>query len=150
MLGLCPYGVSGMIGCMKKNVFLKFLVAELFTIVAVVATFRLVEERLIAGAIAGSIFSLLGIAIVIRGIRDRGFRSGFTFYAGCAHLFLSSLPLMITRFLNRAVGFEQVNVLGLPGPVFHKVSTAIFLLLIAATVIDAFRDWRNRRVAQAT
>lgn len=137
-----------MIDCMKKNVYFAFLIAELLTILAVVATFRLIDERLIAGAVAGSIFSILGIVIVVRGIRDRSFRSGFTFYAGCAHLFLSSLPLMITRFLNRAVGFEQVNVLGLPGPVFHKVSTGIFLVLIAATVIDAVRDWRKRRAAE--
>lgn len=128
---------------MSKSLFAKLLVAELLVIGLVVLVFRVFHERLVAGAVAGSIFVSLGSWILWVGLRSRSFRSTFTFWAGCAHLFLSALPLMVTRFLNQSASFTDVRVLGLPGPVFHQLSTGIYFVLLLATIVDQVRFWRR-------
>ncbi|MES2964926.1 MAG: hypothetical protein V4760_13630 [Bdellovibrionota bacterium] len=123
--------------------FRNYFIGELIVIGAVVLVFKLVSERLVAGAVAGTFFVALGIWIASSGWSDRGFRRTPTFIVALVHLFASALPLMITRFMNSASVFDDVRVLGLPGPVFHRVSTAVYLLLMAATVFDWVRSARS-------
>ncbi|HVK60275.1 MAG TPA: hypothetical protein VM432_01945, partial [Bdellovibrionales bacterium] len=69
-------------------------------------------------------------------------RKSPTFYASLAHLFLTSLPLTITRFANYSLDFGDVRILGLPGPVFHGLSSAVYLVLILSTIFDLVRSYR--------
>ncbi len=132
-----------------KRYFALLLFLELIVIGLVTAVFKLVADRLTAGAIAGTVFVLLGFYIVRGGWKDRTKRTA-SFWMGCVHLFASSLPLMITRLLNRTGGFEDVNVMGLPGPVFHRVSTTIYLALIIATIWDLVRASKAQSLKDAT
>lgn len=125
------------------------LVVEILVIGIVTAIFMSVPDRMTAGAIAGTVFVLLGFYIVRGGWKEREKRTA-SYYAGCLHLFVGSLPLMITRFLNSAAGFEQVNVLGLPGPIFHRVSTTIYTILLVATVWDFLRASKAQNLKDAT
>lgn len=115
------------------------LAAELAVICLVLLIFRFIEPRILAGAIAGSVFVVLGLYIFVSGIRRAEARKSLSFIVGSIHLFVVALPLMITRLLNSSLVFEDVRVLGLPGPVFHQVSSYIYLALIIATLIDIFR-----------
>jgi hypothetical protein len=124
------------------------LAVEFLVVAAAPVIFTTIESRLLAGMLAGSIFVALGVFIVMIGLQNRAFRKGPTFWAGCLHLFGSALPLLITRLINYSSGFEDVRVLGLPGPVFHKVSTGVFAILMLATVIDLVRS--KKRMSSAT
>lgn len=104
--------------------------------------FKTISDRFVAGMVAGAIFVALGVFLVVLGLQSKGFRRTASFWAGCLHLFASALPLLITRIVNYSRGFEDVLVLGLPGPVFHRVSTTIFTILLVATSIDLVRAWR--------
>ena len=106
--------------------------------------FKTIESRLVAGMVAGSIFVAIGIFIFMIGVQNREFRRTPTFWTGCIHLFGSALPLLMTRLANFSRGFEDLQVLGLPGPVFHQVSTVIFALLMLATTFDLIRAWRQK------
>ena len=119
------------------------LVIELMVVAAAPVIFTTVESRLLAGMMAGAIFVALGVFIVTIGVQNRAFRRTPTFWAGCLHLFGSALPLLITRLVNISSGFEDVHVLGLPGPLFHRVSTAVFAVLMLATAFDLIRSWRT-------
>ncbi|RYZ76369.1 MAG: hypothetical protein EOP05_05215 [Proteobacteria bacterium] len=125
------------------------LILELLVIGIVTTIFKFIPDRMTAGAIAGTIFVLLGVYIVRGGWKEREKRTA-SYYAGCLHLFLSSLPLMITRLLNQSAGFEQVNVLGLPGPIFHRVSTTIYMILLIATIWDFVRASKAQNLKDAT
>lgn len=131
---------------MKFFAWLLFL--ELVVVAIVPIIFVNIESRLVAGMIAGTIFIALGLFVFVKGLRERAFRKTFSFAAGCLHLFLSAFPLFITRLMNYSKGFEDVRVMGLPGPVFHQVSTAIFSLLLLATVIDLVLTWRRLRAGR--
>ncbi len=140
------YSARGWQTATMTRIFRNYLLGEILVIIAVPSIFRGIESRLIAGAVAGTIFVALGVWIVMRGLRDSSFRWTPTFIMGAIHLFGSALPLMITRLMNAAAGFEDVLVLGLPGPVFHQVSTGIFSLLMIATGVDCIRSYlRDRR-----
>lgn len=128
-----------------KRLFLRCLIFEVLVVMAVVAVFRLIEVRLMAGAVAGLIFLALGLYIFVMGFKEPQFRRSKTFAAGCAHLFLSAIPLFLTRFLNYGLEFENVNILGLPGPLFHRVSTGIYIVLLVATLFDLVMALRSER-----
>jgi hypothetical protein len=131
---------------MKK--FLMYLfVAELAVVFAVGAVFRFVEPRLTAAFIAGSMFVLLGITIVTYGLMNRKFIKTPTFALGCIHLFGIALPLLVTRMIYSDRGFADVNVWGMPGPVFHKLSTWIYMGLMLATVFDLYRERGNKKAS---
>jgi hypothetical protein len=112
------------------------LVAEIVVIVVVIGLFQIIPNRLIAGVIAGSIFIGLGFYVVYPGIRDSVFRRTLSFWAAWAHLLLSAFPLFLTRLFHAGSSFEDVRVMGLPGPVFHKVSTTIYMIMLIATLAD--------------
>jgi uncharacterized YccA/Bax inhibitor family protein len=130
-----------------QRIYRNFFFVEIAVIIAVTAVFKAIPERIVAGAVAGTMFVLLGLVIVGWGLKLPAVRRTPTFFAGLIHLFGSALPLMVTRFLNSAAVFEDVRVLGLPGPVFHQVSTFIYLGLMAATVFDWVRAHRAARAA---
>lgn len=125
--------------------FRNLFVGEILVILLVVATFRSIEERIVAGAVAGTLFVVLGVWICGRALRSPRYRRTPTFVVGLIHLFGSALPLMVTRFANSAALFEDVRVLGLPGPVFHRVSSFIYLALLLATLVDWIRFARAER-----
>lgn len=139
---------SGIVRLMSNfRFFQKTLIFELTVIAAVATIFRLITERLIAGALAGTLFVALGLWIVISGVRSKTLRRSATFIMGCVHLFAIALPMVITRFMNAALAFADVRILGLPGPVFHQLSTGVYALMIVATVGDAI-FWRRREITR--
>ena len=132
---------------MKK--FMILLVVEVLVVVVAMSSFRFISERLLAAAVAGTVFVCLGLAIFIMGIRDAKFRKTFTFTIGCVHLFAVALPMMIVRFLNTTSAFSQVDIWGLPGPVFHKLSTYVYFALMLGAIADGVLARRRNRLQAA-
>jgi hypothetical protein len=130
---------------MRGNAFFRLLCAEILTIALVISLFKIIDDRLKAGMIAGAFFVALGAWIFIKGLRQKDFRRTATFWGGCAHLFLSALPLLITRTIHSQDAFADVTIMGMSGPVFHQFSTAIYFLMMLATAFDVFRT--SRKVA---
>lgn len=134
---------------MNKNELVLFLGLELLAIVVAGLSFSLIESRLIAGAVAGSYFVTFGLYMVLRTARYSGKWRLFYWYPLVIHVFVISIPMVITRFMNSDRAFEEVKIWGLEGPVFHRLSTFVFSLLIIGTLIDIFRAWRAGRPAHA-
>jgi hypothetical protein len=121
---------------MSKRLAILFLV-EVIVVVAVMFIFKMIENRVHAGLVAGSVFIALGLLIVGNGLRSFEFRKTGTFYLGAIHLGLIALPMFLTRLLNLQTGFSELTVWGLPGPVFHKLSTWFYMLLMITTLAEA-------------
>jgi hypothetical protein len=127
----------------KANTFFRLLCAEILTIALVICLFKMIDDRFKAGMIAGGFFVALGAWILLKGLRDQNFRRSATFWAGCAHLFLSALPLLITRTMYSQESFSNVTIMGMTGPVFHRFSTGIYFVMMLATGYDVFRTSRK-------
>jgi hypothetical protein len=121
-----------------KNHLIKCLVFELVTIVLVTLTFILISNHLLAGRIAGSFFLLTGIFVCFRGLSSLKFRRTKTFPFGVIHLFLS-LSMIITRIFHSEGSFANITILGIPGPIYHKLSTLVYICLILSTSIDIYK-----------
>jgi hypothetical protein len=122
-----------------NQVFKRILILELFAIAWAGASFTLISEKLWAGISAGTVFIALGILILTEGVRWKPLRYRPTFLMGLIHLFFISLPMLFARLWNYSMGFEQIEIWGLAGPVFHRLSTGVYFLLILATLFDWFR-----------
>jgi|GEM_PF-1531490 len=124
-----------------------FLGLQLLAIVVAGLSFSLIDNRLIAGAVAGSYFITSGLYMVLRTSRYSGKWTLLCWYPLLVHVFVISIPMVVTRFLNSERTFEEVRILGLEGPVFHRLSTTVFSLLILGTLIDIARLWRAKNQA---
>jgi hypothetical protein len=124
-----------------------FLALELATMAAVLVLFRSVEPKKLAAIWAGSLFVALGLGMVALGAFSASFRASWTFRLGCAHLFVTSLPLLIARLASYGEEFQQIKIWEVPGPVFHGLSEALYLALIGATLVDLMRARGSARAA---
>lgn len=125
-----------------------FLGLQLVAIAVAGLSFSLINNRLIAGAVAGSYFITSGLYMILRTSRYAGKWHLLYWYPLLVHVFVISIPMVVIRFLNSDKAFENIKILGLEGPVFHRLSTTIFSLLILGTIIDIARLWRTRSQAR--
>jgi hypothetical protein len=130
---------------MKWKELLVFLGLQVLAIAVAGLSFTLIENRLVAGAVAGSYFVSSGLYMVIRTHRYLGKWRLIYWYPLLVHVFLISFPMVVTRFLNSERAFEDIRILGMEGPVFHRLSTTVFSVLIIGTLIDLIRAWLSEK-----
>jgi hypothetical protein len=122
-----------------------FLIIQLIAIAIAGLSFKLIDSRLLAGAVAGFYFVTSGLFMVLRAWRWGDKWASAMWYPLLIHVFVISIPMVIARFLQARLGFEEVRIWGLPGPVFHRLSSSVFMLLLLATVFDWIRVYRRTR-----
>ena len=132
---------------MNKKDLIIFLILELFAIAWAGLAFAVIESRLVAGMAAGSYFVFVGVFILLKIWRWPNRWKVLTIYPALVHTFAISLPMMIVRLSSWALAFEDVRIWGLPGPVFHRLSTVVFTVLIVATLVDLVITLKARSVA---
>lgn len=128
---------------MKRRDVFVFLGLELLAIAVAGLSFALIENRLIAGFTAGAYFLGSGLFMLFRIVQTGSLWKMLMTYPLLVHVFAISLPMLITRALSADQAFESVFILGMPGPVFHKLSTTVFSVLMLATSVDLVRVWRG-------
>jgi hypothetical protein len=126
---------------MNRRDLLLFLGLEIFAIIWAGTMFSLLENKLVAGALAGGYFVVSGLFMLYRASRWPRRWASLTWYSLMIHVFVISLPMLLSRFLQRDLDFNEVRILGLSGPQFHQLSSVIFTMLMVATVLDWVREW---------
>lgn len=123
---------------------------EIVSMIVAFSSFKFIEDRSLAAMVAGSCFLALGVTIVAIGLKDSVFRKTFTFWLGLIHLFVISVPMMVTRILTFGADFHTVKIFGLiPGPIFHRYSEMFYIVLVIGTVVDRVRNRvEERRTAK--
>lgn len=122
-----------------------FLGLEFFAAVWAGAVFSFIPARLLAAALAGGFFVLSAFYMTWRVWNWPEFWRSATIYPLTVHLWLVSLPMLITRFLHPGEVFADVHIWGLSGPVFHRLAGWVFACLVLCTLIDLARvQWRQR------
>jgi hypothetical protein len=126
---------------MKLRDLFIFLALELLAIVWAGVMFTVLPSKLMAGALAGGYFVVSGIFMLAMANHWPLKWRSLTWYMLFIHVFVISLPMLMSRFAQMALSFEDVRVFGIPGPVFHEISTTVFSILIGSTVVDGARCW---------
>ena len=123
-----------------KNL-LTFLALEIATIPFVIIIFKNISPRNVAAIIAGSVFVALGMYILKK---SWPYKKSITVYVISLHLFGFALPMLFTRLLYWNKKFEEIAIFGLKGPAFHRLSEALFSILIVGTLIDLTRTLKKK------
>lgn len=134
---------------MNRRDLIVFLVLELVAVAWAALVFQIFESRLVAGLAAGTYFVGSGAYILWRLWHWPNRLRSFTLYPALVHVFVISIPMMVVRFAQTQAAFEDILIWGLPGPVFHRLSTTVFLVLIIATATDLGRSWKISRSKRA-
>ena len=131
---------------MKTKVLALFLCLQVLAIVVAGLSFQVIESRLIAGMVAGAYFIGSGLFMIIKTWPFVGKWKLLYWYPLLVHVFVISIPMVATRLWFAGYEFSDVKILGLEGPVFHRLSTTVFSLLIVGTILDIARNvWKERR-----
>lgn len=120
-----------------KAAFLKkSLIAEIVLIPLVLALFYFIPDKKFAASIAGSLFVLLGF-YVLSCSRHSGVLTP-TFLIALVHTFLISVPMLAVRSYYHELPMAEITIWGIPGPLFHKLATAVYLLMIVTNGIEYY------------
>ena len=126
---------------MSKRDLSLFFLLEVGAIVWAIGLFKLIENKPVAGALAGLYFVGSGLFMLYRAVSWPKRWAALTWYCLFIHVFVISLPMLLLRFLQCDMAFENVQVLGLSGPQFHQLSSLVFTALMIATATDWLRAW---------
>ena len=109
--------------------------------------FATLESKFTAGMVAGSGFITVGLYLVRMVWSHEKPLGWLSFYTGHVHLFVISIPMVTVRVLNPDTPFEQLSLLGLPGPEFHTYSAHFYKLLLLAALVDGVRFYFTNKKA---
>lgn len=130
---------------MNRRELILFLSLQILAIVVAGLSFKIFDSRLLAGFVAGGYFVTSGLFMVWRASHWTDRWLSCAWYPLLTHVFLISIPMVVSRFMQATQDFEEVRIFGLAGPQFHRLSTTIFIILVAGTVIDLIRIWWRTR-----
>ncbi|QDK39643.1 hypothetical protein DOE51_04430 [Bdellovibrio sp. NC01] len=127
---------------MRLNVFNKYLIVQVLVIIAVTFIFKLIPDRQVAATVAGVLFVVMPLVLLIIEYRRAKF-SQKIWYVGVLQFWLMfALPILGIRLLNWGVPFDQLSFMGIPGPVLHQWSSKSYLLMVIITV---WCSWKLRK-----
>lgn len=119
---------------------LGFLFLEILVGINAGVTFSLVESRYKAALWTGACFFFFGILLVYWSYKHH---RKLLFAFAVVHTFVMSFPIWITRAVTRN-DLPLDYVLGIPGPVMHKIASAIFWILVVLTVWEIIKIFRKQ------
>ena len=120
-----------------------FLCLQAIGVLWATLLFSTFESRLVAGALAGGFFVISGLFMILRAYTWTGKWRSLCWYALLVHVFGISIPMVTMRFLQSGLGFESVRIWGIEGPVFHRLSGMVFVILVTATLTDWWRTHKK-------
>jgi hypothetical protein len=111
--------------------------------------FSMIESRYTAALVAGGGFVIVGLYLIALVWGHQRPFSWWTFYTSHLHLLVVSLPMIGVRVMNPGVAFENLTVLGLPGPDFHQYSTFFYQFMLLGVVADSVRFYHKKKRSEA-
>lgn len=124
-----------------KTDYLNELLAYFVWGICVFAIFSLIENKQVAGSVAGVGFLALPLFFLFQEFKSPQRKSKLHRGVLISFLLLSVLPIILLRALNYGVDFNTLTVFGFPAQKIHRYSNLIYLLMMAS----AFYHWRHQK-----
>lgn len=136
---------------MRLKAVIPDLVVLALVIPAVTFIFRAVDDRKLAALMAGALFVLVPLALMLwrlqRPLHGRGAQA--CWWGGVLSFWLLfALPILGMRLWHWDLPFDQIHFLGVSGPIWHKTANSGYLVMMA---LVAMGGWLSsaRRPAKA-
>lgn len=105
--------------------------------------FTLIENKQIAGSVAGVGFLVLPLFFLVQEFKQSQRKSKLHIGVLLSFLILSVLPIILLRVFNYGVDFNTLSVFGFPAQKIHRYSNLIYLLMMAS----AFYHWKFKKTS---
>ena len=138
---------------MEKKYLKKILIFEILIVAAVPFIFKMIEPKKVAALFAGSLFVTLGVCVIYGSLKYSTLRKTFYTAVGGIHLFVVSIPMLAARIFFFDTDFNQIQILGMGAPDFHKYSEWVYMALLFATMYELGRrigPWAKKETKKAT
>lgn len=122
-----------------------YLLGHGAVVLTVLALFASIHEKQLAAVFAGGLFILSPLLVLTNEIRQQKLilaLKSFSVWGCLQFLILSALPVFLLRVTNWGVPFDQLSMLGVAGPDWHRFSNISFLLMLLGFAVDGIRARR--------
>ncbi len=129
-----------------------FLLAQVLLIVVVMLLFRGLSDRKIAATIAGFLFLAVPAFFLVWDLKSA--RQGEPLqlmwrFSVLQFLILFAIPIFWARVFHWNVEFSEINVLGVPAALLHRLSNGSYLLMTLGTLFKVVADFLEARKSGA-
>lgn len=133
---------------MRKNPYVIVIGIQGLVILMVMALFKIITDRQVAATGAGLLFVLMPLGVVFFLNRHK-VPTGLLWYFFLVQFWgLFAVPIFLLRIMNWGVSFDQLSILGIPGPVLHQWSSKSYIMMMVGTCLQAWRwgkDLKNTK-----
>ncbi len=126
-----------------KQVFTIELLVLLLWIPCVIFIFKFIQDRKIAGLVAGAGFLLIPVFNIFRERKSTASSSSrlARVFASGAFFLLSAMPIFLFRVFNWEKSLEEISIFGaLSGRELHSLSNILFVVMIAVYFLTNILD----------
>lgn len=109
----------------------------------VLLLFKVFESRETAGLVAGALFLATGGFVTVAEYLWGRRMGSVALWAALVFLVCAAIPIMGLRLAHPGAEFSELSLLGVAGPVFHKISSWLFFAMLAGVVVEGLRDFRS-------
>jgi hypothetical protein len=127
------------------NVNAIYLLISLSIIPIIILIFKNIHPKNLAALFAGSVFIFTGFIVLFLEFKNNRKKifSSFSFWGALGFLLFFSLPMFSVRILNYDIDFENLTILFMPAPQFHKVSNYGFMLMVLFFIIEWLKNIKS-------
>lgn len=129
------------------NRFLLYLILSFLTVPLVISIFKGIHPKNLAAIFAGSTFLCLSLFVIISEFNFDKTKIIFSlsFWGAFLFMLIFSIPMLFTRIMNYDTAFENLEILMMPAPVFHKASNTGFLIMIGLFFINWILEIKKKK-----
>ena len=126
----------------QQNRFSIYLMLQAFVIAMVMIIFRVIVDKKVAATVAGTLFVLLPLAMLISEYAIAKLKHKIWYLGVLQFWLLFALPILGLRIFNWESEFQDLSFAGVPGPTLHQWSSKSYMVMMVITV--ATRIWVTR------
>ena len=120
---------------MRRKRFLIYLLVQAAVILAVIIIFKVILDRQIAATVAGTLFVLAPMGLMISEYCRAGLYERVWFLSVLQFWIVFALPILGIRLMNWGVPFDQLSFWGVSGPVLHEWSSKSYMIMVLVTIV---------------
>lgn len=136
---------------MNRKLFLNryflYLALSFLTVPIVIFIFKSIHPKNLAAIFAGGTFLSLSLFVILSEFKNNKKKIIFSlsFWGAFAFMLVFSLPMLFTRIMNYDMAFENLEILSMPAPIFHKASNTGFLIMMFLFFLNWILEFKNKK-----
>ncbi len=120
------------------NRFFIYLVIQVSVVIGVTLSFKFIPDIQFAASVAGVLFLLSTLYILVKEIRQRSKKPSILLLNGVFFLFFC-IPIFALHWIHYGTPLDQLSIFGVSGQLLHKWASPMMSLCILAAAFEGLR-----------